>query len=347
MAKLDFEFTALRGGYYRVYVNGVEVSKHLAEREALERAAEEITDDATALVEYDHDYRVRTTIKGVEPEPPPAPEPPPPPPPVEPTDPEYPNRPAHLAPLTANLFQSLPGPDGWWLSSGAENLALVDDAALGRKVLRVTWPEGLPDGNGPGLFGFTCPAQREVYVSYGFRIVGPDFEQQYTGTKLLGYLAYGKRDRMNQFFFHMMPNGADKGGTQGTDTERAPGLVMPGPFFLESRFTLEYGAPWPYPAPNQPDAAAGMFACDVRHQLEFYAKLNDDGQANGIHRLYLDGNLTTERRDIIMVNSAKGATEGFYQIRVAPVWGGSNKQRKARADHMHLDHIAAWGEAQG
>jgi len=40
MNPFDPDLTAIGSGYYRVYVNGLEASKHLQEREAVERALE-------------------------------------------------------------------------------------------------------------------------------------------------------------------------------------------------------------------------------------------------------------------------------------------------------------------
>lgn len=55
-----FNLTATGGGYYRVLVGGVEVSRHTAEREAVERAVNEKRAQPAAEVSYDHSaYAVR------------------------------------------------------------------------------------------------------------------------------------------------------------------------------------------------------------------------------------------------------------------------------------------------
>lgn len=71
------DLTAEGSGYYRVYVDGVEVSQHTTERKAIQRAMSEREANPEAVVLYDHDYRVSVGAaeEVVEPEPEPEPEP--------------------------------------------------------------------------------------------------------------------------------------------------------------------------------------------------------------------------------------------------------------------------------
>ena len=55
---MSVEFTARGSGYYRVFVDGAQVSRHVAEREAAERAVNEAESNPGAHVRYDHDYEV-------------------------------------------------------------------------------------------------------------------------------------------------------------------------------------------------------------------------------------------------------------------------------------------------
>jgi hypothetical protein len=50
------EFTARGSGYYRLYVDDVEISRHVTERECIERAVNEKT--TTNVIHYVHDYTV-------------------------------------------------------------------------------------------------------------------------------------------------------------------------------------------------------------------------------------------------------------------------------------------------
>lgn len=62
---MPISYTAQQQGYYRVQVNGVEVSKHLTEREALERAQDEESLDPTRDVVVTHDYAVKVEDSAV------------------------------------------------------------------------------------------------------------------------------------------------------------------------------------------------------------------------------------------------------------------------------------------
>lgn len=53
------KLTAIGSGYYRVYVDGIEVSKHTSEREAIESAFARETADPSKNVTYKHDYEVK------------------------------------------------------------------------------------------------------------------------------------------------------------------------------------------------------------------------------------------------------------------------------------------------
>lgn len=68
------KFTAVGSGYYRVFKDGVEVSKHTSEREAIEKALIVESAEPQANVTYVHDYEVKVEAEGqVTPPPPPPP----------------------------------------------------------------------------------------------------------------------------------------------------------------------------------------------------------------------------------------------------------------------------------
>lgn len=62
------KLTAVGSGYYRVFVDGIQVSQHTAEREAIESAADHAL--TGAVVYYDHDYRVDVEAAVAAPAPP-------------------------------------------------------------------------------------------------------------------------------------------------------------------------------------------------------------------------------------------------------------------------------------
>lgn len=58
----QIDFTAKRGGYFRVWVNDAQISQHTTEREALEKASEEALNAPDASVRIDHDYHVEVSV---------------------------------------------------------------------------------------------------------------------------------------------------------------------------------------------------------------------------------------------------------------------------------------------
>jgi len=69
------KLTALGSGYYRVYKDGVEYSKHTSEREALETAFALEASNPSLVVTYKHDYEVKVESELVSPTPIPTPTP--------------------------------------------------------------------------------------------------------------------------------------------------------------------------------------------------------------------------------------------------------------------------------
>jgi hypothetical protein len=63
-----FDYTAIGSGYFKVIVNDAEVSRHVTEREALERAnAEELANpDADVKVRHDYEVDVDLTAASVD-----------------------------------------------------------------------------------------------------------------------------------------------------------------------------------------------------------------------------------------------------------------------------------------
>ena len=60
----EVRFTAKRGGYFRVLVDGQEVSKHFHEREALESATNHYRDGLDVRVIHDYEVAVVKNIVG-------------------------------------------------------------------------------------------------------------------------------------------------------------------------------------------------------------------------------------------------------------------------------------------
>ena len=58
----ELRFTAVGGGYYTVYVNGVATGKHSDEREACESIANLKLASPSDAVEFRHDYTVKVSM---------------------------------------------------------------------------------------------------------------------------------------------------------------------------------------------------------------------------------------------------------------------------------------------
>jgi hypothetical protein len=259
----------------------------------------------------------------------------------------YPHQPAGLIRVAENSFDGLPGSGsgieygGVWRHSGS-NLTWKTDASAVQSpggVAVVKWAAGLDDGNGGGAYFYNDFSQplKELYVSYRVKIPTPDYENQVSpGVKLLGYLSYGKTDRQNQFFLQMLSTSS----TQAVQT---------GPWKFRSDFTSEYAlAGSSNPSQDYFDnmGAGPQFRPGVWQQVEMYFKLNDDKRENGVYKLWVNGVLVQSYTNVTMINGAKGATTGFYELHFDPIWGGESGKIKQRDDYLYIDHVYVSGVPQ-
>jgi len=184
---------------------------------------------------------------------------------------------------------------------------------------------GLPTSGEPASFEIHFPEQRELYVSYYFLIPSnPDngmWELEPAGVKFLGYIAYGDNEQQNEGTFMFKPGG-----------------LQSGPLFAETAYA---GRPESCPLYAN-EANAENITLDEWHQLEIYGKLNDMGEANGIHRVWIDGELYSECDQMSFITP--DYPHGFWQIHFQPVWGGYNQGVvKLQDDYAYLDHIYVSG----
>jgi hypothetical protein len=143
------EATAVGQGYYRVFVNGEQKSRHVAEREAMESAGKSKRDNPSSTVYYDHDYQVRIDLVDApvvlptpEPEPPvvvvptPVPEPEPPVVVVPTPEPEPPvvvvPPPAPTGRITASRFRLI---GGWRINQPYCRGGLAIDFSSGKAYI--------------------------------------------------------------------------------------------------------------------------------------------------------------------------------------------------------------------
>jgi hypothetical protein len=285
----------------------------------------------------------------------------PPPPP-----PGFPNQPAGLTRILEHSFDQMPGTagtgtnyiisGGHWDNWGYANTTITDDPTAPQsptRVLQVTWPTGLDDGErqGTGIDGMFGADYGEVYISIRFKILGTTFENQNVGTKLLGYVNYGGYERDNQFYWLLKE--------RPWATGDGPGGIRTGPFFLESRvsypYTQVYGTTAvrgvQYLANNQ--GTGNTILPGQWVHMEAYFKLNTknaDGTYNrdGIVKQWINGVLVQSynNADWLTPTTAPLGDHGFYGWHFDPIWGGNDGQIKSRDDNMYLDHVYISGTRQ-
>ena len=188
-------------------------------------------------------------------------------------------------------------------------------------TMGMAYPEGMLSSGEPASFSLFIPEQRELYVSYHFMMpsnpVSGMWELEPAGVKVLGYISYGDNDQQNQGFPLFKPGG-----------------LQAGPLSARSDYVGKADACEDYvDEPNR-----YKITLDEWHQFEFYGKLNDMGEANGVLRIWLDGELYSECTQMTYVTESY--PHGFWQIHFQPVWGGWHEGlRKTQDDYAYLDHI--------
>ncbi len=257
-------------------------------------------------------------------------------------NPKFPNEPAGMSVLAEHSFpsgyfedfagtatQTAPGVV-WFIRDYEMSLHIETDIADAPVsppgTMGMAYPAGMPSSGEPASFELHVPEQREIYVSYHFMMVSnPDngmWEMEPAGTKILGYIAYGDGDQQNE-------------GPLGFK----PGGLQPGPFLIDS--DEYFGKPSSCTSWVN-EATRDKITLDEWHQLEIYGKLNDMGADNGIHMMWVDGELYTECYQMTYVTPEY--PHGFWQVHFQPVWGGYHEGLvKSQDDYAYLDHIYVSG----
>lgn len=196
-------------------------------------------------------------------------------------------------------------------------------------VLKYTWPARLPIGTSAGMFGAWdgCSSGKElsrteyrgIYESGWFKLQGTSFETPDVGMKLLGYWGVGEgRDPKrvgNQIYTLIQPGGIRNAFTvhwlqQGPVSRRMPANVNAAPLITVGRW--------------------------VRYEV--LMTLNDVNVPNGTLKVWINGTLTHDYRDVVW--RTRAAPSGFFERRWDPVWGGmGNPPFKTRADGMLVDQV--------
>jgi hypothetical protein len=252
----------------------------------------------------------------------------------------YPHQPTSFARIAETGFDSSI-PDGssacsghgivkgcWALYSGSANV--VQDGSAPQSpggALEYTWPAGLPVGTSAGgVNGWDGMANgdlartsySEVYESAWFKLEGNDFEAPDAGMKLLGFWGVGEA------------------GDGGRVANQIYGMIPGG---THSAFTVDIRQQGPTSRSMQQNVdGSALIVAGRWTRYEIHMKLNDVGSANGVLRVWINGALTHDYRDVVWRTG--DARSGFFGRRWDPTWGGrGNPANKTRTDRMLIDHI--------
>lgn len=192
-------------------------------------------------------------------------------------------------------------------------------------VIQTRFNTGLPGGSAPvdlggwDATGLPAGEKSKVYLSIWLRIVGNDFENHPTGSKM-GFIAYGRSvaSGQNEGFFSLLGNGSQTPASSFRIqfNQQGPTLrVLPGNTGANATFTV---GTW--------------------HHWEAVWELNSGpGVADGIFRWWQDGILIASYSDIVYLT--QGNTVGFNLWKWNPTWGGQNGPVRTRPDYIQIDDV--------
>ena len=263
----------------------------------------------------------------------------------------HPNEPAGFTRIFEHAFSVLPGagtgnlagtsttPFGGNSAGGAgaaANFTITQDATAPispSSVHQIRWNQGLEGGYAPGSWNFWNTlnyqnAYREVYTSMWAKIPHAYFEAHPVQTKIF-YLAHGGDGsyQNNQDWIGLKDAGAamrliwrfsqsdDRGG-------RVPGSA------IEVKPNIN---------------TTKLFTTLAWHHLEIYANVGTPLGSDGQVKIWLDGILLTDRRDLNYLDPQYNFTRGFYLGMMAPVWGGNTGVWKQQDDFLLIDHFYVSG----
>lgn len=211
---------------------------------------------------------------------------------------------------------------------GTKNARIVSDPTAPTSpphALAVSWIPGMViNGNDQAspIQNFTWGAARydELYERFYIKLPDPDWECSISGQKIFGYWYWG--------------------------TAGAPGLVvgkMMNPQYqtqtVKSAFDVQFEM-------NVPGGGALLYnlsiplalVCEMWQKWEIYIKLNTIGNADGIFRVALNGQLVVDAVLSTWRNATVGPI-GFFERHWDAVYGGGSGVPKVRADDMYIDSV--------
>jgi len=258
---------------------------------------------------------------------------------VSSTPPAGSNEPAGFTPFAIHRLSEIPvfgravgGVLGAWYAypQGDPDLTLAVDPAAPESpdtVIMTRFPTGFGGGSAPVDWGgWEVNKQRfsKVYVSLWIKIVGPDFENQATGTKA-GFIAVGRDPSQgaNETVFFL----ANATGHQAIESAFIVQMKMQG-----------------IPQPNgqitrnlNPNVNGGkLMTAGSWHRWEAVYEVNTMGVANGKFKMWIDGVMTHNYSDVTYITPS--TPNLFAAWKWNPTWGGSGGTR-TRTDYIMVDHL--------
>jgi hypothetical protein len=317
------KLTAEGSGYYRVFVDGAEVSRHTTEREAVESSLRALAEHPGAAVRYTHDYVVRVEADTPAPTPKPEPEPEPEP---------QPEPPSVVTPLFVDDFEGYPvggklsnhGANGFrWVGPRYVEVA-TEYARSGRRSLRFRYGPYEPNGD-THMWGeqrFLFPAAREVWIEFYVRIPENYYHNRGNSSYNNKFLALWGPSGYSQPPAVTFQTWADGNGGSTLNVCRT-----------EPNRPLEH-----YPrVPGN-----GGPAIDASHRGRWlraraHVRLSDPGKANGLERLWLDDRLIVD-----VPNDANEAPAGHENVLCSGYLLGYDNGRFLEDTDFYVDDFRIW-----
>jgi hypothetical protein len=248
---------------------------------------------------------------------------------------DHPNEPVGFERVMEHDLMCYPDTDGgcdgsgYWENSGSD--WAYKPTTDNPPFLRVHFPEGHEDGNSPGKFyGWDAGAlqgtrMNEIYISLRMKIEGTDYEMPPSMQKIF-YVAHGNtRITSDSYLILRTPSGQ---GHEIVDHLYLGWRVKPRNDSTNQQVYQSTNSPYP-------------FRIGQWHNIESYLKASDPDVANGIVKVWLDGNLIIDRSDVQTAALYDDYTQDFFFFQFTPVWGGNcyTPCPKTRDDSWLLDDI--------
>ena len=224
----------------------------------------------------------------------------------------YPNEPPGFTPISERALDARVE-DGW-IDRGDSRFTIDVDGSAPRSlpnIGRALFPLGWAGGSGPISTHLTLSGHTAIYVSFWLRF-DPNWD---------GHSAYVNK------IFHLWINGGNKAYLSAQSSNQSP---------LVPEIRLQGINESPVSRNLNGNVAGTRLLRGSWHRWEFVLVANNQGNADGQARWWIDGVLTGDWNNISFVPS--GASHFWEKIDWNPTWGGTGDVVPA-PQYMDIDHI--------